>query len=401
MGGVRGLKAGRRMAALSVFIAAALTLGGCGTMESGRGESGKGGPVSGSSALPSGPTGLHRISFDELPGWAADDQGEALQAFTRSCERILKLGSSAPLDDKTGSGGIYGNAGDWQPACRAALETRSSSARAFFERYFVPVRFPSESRGEALFTGYYEPVMHGSLTRHGRYQTPVLAPPFGFAEARRAGVIFPSRADIEAGGYDPARQPILWLDNPVDAFFLHVQGSGRVTLENGQTVRLAFAGKNGRPYTSIGKVLIERGAIAREDISMQTIRAWLEAHPGQAKSVMQMNQSYIFFRRLDGVSADLGPVGAGRVHLTPGRSVAVDRAYHPLGTLFYLSTTYPAPEGEKPFEHLVVAQDTGSAILGLQRADIFWGPGDKAAWIAGHMKSGGELFALVPRDLAP
>ena len=396
MGGVAGLKQGGRLSALSVLFAAALVLGGCGTMQ-GSDSSG----VRPAQPAQAGPSGLHAISFSDLPGWAADNQGAALLSFKRSCARILKLGAADPLDRKTGSGGIYGEAGDWQPACRAALDTDPAAARAFFERWFTPVRFPSESRADALFTGYYEPVMRGSLTRHGAYQTPILRPPRGFAEARRAGVVFPTRAQIEAGDYDADRQPIVWLDNPVDAFFLHVQGSGRVTLENGETVRLAFAGKTGRPYTSIGKVLIDRGAIAREDVSMQTIRAWLEAHPDQAKGVMDMNESYIFFRRLDGVSADLGPVGAGRVHLTPGRSIAVDRSYHPLGSLFYLATSYPTPGGEKPLDHLMVAQDTGSAILGLQRADIFFGSGDRAGWVAGHMKSHGELFALVPKDLAP
>ena len=399
MGGFRGLTGGRRAAALTVMFAGLLALGGCGSVQDDM--QGANGPSARPAPAASGtPSDLHAVSFSELPGWSRDDQGAALKAFRRSCERIVKLGSSAPLDEKTGSGGLYGDAGDWQPACHAALQTGSGSARAFFERWFVPVRFPSETRAEALFTGYYEPIMHGSLTRHGVYQTPILAPPAGFAEARRSGVIFPARADIEAGGYD-AGQPIVWLENPVDAFFLHVQGSGRVTLEDGRTVRLAFAGKNGRPYTSIGKVLIDRGAIPREKVSMQTIRAWLEAHPDQAKSVMDRNESYIFFRRLDGVSPALGPVGAGRVHLTPGRSIAVDRSYHPLGALFYLSTSYPTPGGNRPLDHLMVAQDTGSAILGLQRADVFIGSGDKAAWIAGHMKSTGELYALVPKDLAP
>jgi len=340
------------------------------------------------------------LRFDDLPGWAGDDHAAALATFARSCARIAKLNMSAPLDTTTGTGSIYGRAGDWQPACAAALQPIArGSARGFFEHWFAPVRLPAE-RG--LFTGYYEPEMRGALTRHGPYQTPVLAPPPGFV-MRAGGAGFPKRAEIEDGALDHGSLALVWLESPVDAFFLHVQGSGRVRLENGETVRLAFAAKSGHEYTSIGKVLIDRGAIPREEVSMQTIRAWLIANPVEGRDVMRQNDSYIFFRILRDVDPELGPPGAEGVNLTPRRSLAVDRTQHPLGSLFWLTTRHPTPDGrdEVPFAHLMVAQDTGSAILGRQRGDIFFGSGDEPGEIAGRMKAEGALVALLPKTIAP
>ncbi|MEX2249972.1 MAG: MltA domain-containing protein [Parvibaculum sp.] len=340
------------------------------------------------------------MSFADLPGWADDDHAAALAAFARSCTRIVKLDAAAPLDSKTGTSSIHGRAGDWQPACAAALQpVAPGSARGFFEHWFLPVRLPAE-RG--LFTGYYEPEMRGALTRHGVYQTPILAPPPGFV-MRAGGAGFPTRSEIEDGALDHGSLALVWLESPVDAFFLHVQGSGRVRLESGETVRLAFAAKSGHEYTSIGKILIDRGAIPREEVSMQTIRGWMEANPAEGRNVMRRNDSYIFFRILRNIDPELGPPGAEQVNLTPRRSLAVDRAHHPLGALFWLTTRHPSPDGgsEVPFAHLVVAQDTGSAIKGVQRGDIFFGSGDEPGEIAGRMKAEGELVALLPKTIAP
>ncbi|MDP2125160.1 MAG: MltA domain-containing protein [Parvibaculum sp.] len=339
------------------------------------------------------------MRFADLPGWADDDHAAALAAFSRSCTRIARLDAAAPLDAKTGTSSIYGRAADWQPACAAALQPIApGSARGFFEHWFQPVRLPA-ARG--LFTGYYEPEMRGALTRHGPYQTPVLAPPPGFA-MRAGGAGFPTRGEIEDGALDHGSLALVWLESPVDAFFLHVQGSGRVRLENGETVRLAFAAKSGHEYTSIGKVLIDRGAIPREDVSMQTIRAWIDANPVEGRNVMRQNDSYIFFRILRNVDPELGPPGAEQVNLTPRRSLAIDRDHHPLGALFWLTTRHPSPDGrsEIPFAHLVVAQDTGSAIKGVQRGDIFFGTGAEAGEIAGLMKAEGLLVALLPKSIA-
>lgn len=337
--------------------------------------------------------------FADLPGWAADDHAAALATFARSCIRIAGLDAAAPLDGKTGTASIYGVAGDWQPACAAARQPIApGSARGFFEHWFQPVQLPAE---KGLFTGYYEPEMRGALTRHGPYQTPVLAPPPGF-KMRAGGAGFPTRGQIEDGALDRDALALVWLESPVDAFFLHVEGSGRVRLENGETVRLAFAAKSGHEYTSIGKVLIDRGAIAREEVSMQTIRAWLEANPAEGRDVMRQNESYIFFRILRNVDPDLGPPGAEQINLTPRRSLAIDREHHPLGALLWLTTRHPTPDGrgEVPFAHLMVAQDTGSAIRGRQRGDIFFGTGAEAGAIAGLMKAEGRLVALLPKSIA-
>lgn len=342
-----------------------------------------------------------RISFADLDGWGQDDQSAALAAFRRSCARILALAPAAPLDVKGGDP-LYGKAGDWQPACRAAtgsIGPGAGNARGFFQHWFVPVRFPAE-RG--LFTGYYEPEMRGSLTRGGVYQTPVLAPPPGFRMVAGGGN-FPTRAEIEDGALDTEGLALLWLESPIDAFFLHVQGSGRVRLPAGEIVRLTFAAKTGHEYTSIGKLLVERGEMTLEQVSMQTIRAWLEAHPAEGRALMQQNASYIFFRILRDVDETLGPPGAEQVNLTPGRSLAVDRSHHPLGTLLWLTTTHPTVDGQSmvPVARLMVAQDTGSAIKGRQRGDIFFGSGHDAGEIAGRMKAEGEFVALVPKEIAP
>lgn len=344
--------------------------------------------------------GPARISYSDIEGWGVDDQSAALDAFRRSCARILKLAPSAALDTKGGDP-LYGRAGDWQPACKAAAEVApgAGNARGFFQHWFVPVRYPA-TRG--LFTGYYEPEMKGALTRGGPYQTPVLAPPPGFRMIEGGGS-FPTRAEIEDGALDADDLALVWLESPIDAFFLHVQGSGRVKLETGEIVRLSFAAKTGHPYTSIGKILVERGEMALEEVSMQTIRAWLAAHPAEGRALMRRNDSYIFFRILRDVNPDLGPPGAEGTNLTPGRSLAIDRSHHPLGVLLWLTTEHPTVDGQDvvPVARLMVAQDTGSAIKGLQRGDIFFGSGAEAGEIAGRMKAEGELIALVPKGIAP
>jgi membrane-bound lytic murein transglycosylase A len=214
---------------------------------------------------------------------------------------------------------------------------------------------------------------------------------------------FPTRAEIENGALDANALAIAWLESPIDAFFLHVQGSGRVRLETGEIVRLNFAAKTGHPYTSIGKVLVDRGELTMEEVSMQTIRAWMERQPDKGRALTHENKSYIFFRILRNIDAGLGPLGAEGTNLTPGRSLAVDRSHHPLGTLLWLTTEHPTVDGQDvvPVARLMVAQDTGSAIKGRQRGDIFFGSGDEAGEIAGRMKAEGELIALVPKAIAP
>lgn len=362
---------------------------------------------SGEAGMSETQAGVAGLSFADLDGWQADDQSAALAAFRRSCSRILALDAAAPLDSKAEGITLYGTAGDWHEACSAAIEVPPGkiAARRYFETWFAPVRLGGAD-ARPLFTGYFEPEMRGSLHRHGPYQTPIISLPPEFAVARAAGEALPTRSTIEAeladGRLDAGRLALVWLADPVDAFFLHVQGSGRVRLEDGSLVRLAFSAKNNWPYTSLGKLLIERGAIPRDEVSMQTIRAWLEAHPADVKPLLSRNDSYIFFKRLDGVGLDVGPPGAEKVSLTPGRSLAVDRSFHPLGSLLWLDSRYPAADGSglHPLQRLMVAQDTGTAIRGQQRGDVFWGASPEAAEIAGRMKEPGELIAILPKPLA-
>ena len=347
-----------------------------------------------------GPVLWQVVSFSSLAGWTTDHQGETLAAFRRSCARIMNLSPGSPLDGKLQGATIYGVARDWRDACAAAEQVApgDAAARAYFEAHFQPVRFATSQTG--LFTGYYEPEMDGARQRGGIYQTPVLATPPGFKALREEGRLLPTRAEIEEGALNGKAMPIVWLADPVDAFFLHVQGSGRIRLSDGTTMRLAFAGKNGQPYTSIGKVLIARGAIAPEDVSMQTIRAWLNGHRDEMPGILRQNESYIFFRELGGMDDALGPLGAEGINLTPGRSLAVDRSEHPLGALLWLNSVQPSSDNQYlPLQRLMVAQDTGTAIKGIQRGDVFWGSGEGPGHIAGLMKSPGELFALLPRGL--
>ncbi|MDE1174924.1 MAG: MltA domain-containing protein [Parvibaculaceae bacterium] len=337
------------------------------------------------------------LGFGDLPGWTSDDQNDALNAFRRSCARIMKLAPDAPLDATTATS-FYGAARDWQGPCTQAASVRSGagSARAFFERWFLPVSFTGDKAG--LFTGYYEPEYRGALKQGGVYQTPILSIPADY----RPDAPYYTRTQIETGKVDAQRYAIVWLADPVDAFFLHVQGSGRIRLEGGRTLRVGFAAKNNRPYTAVGRVLLQQGALKPGEVSMQTIRAWLEAHPAQETALLRQNDSYVFFRVLTDVPSELGPLGSEGTHLTPGRSLAVDRRFHPMGSPVWLdASAVPVPFNDgvnKPMQRLVIAQDAGTAITGRQRGDVFWGAGPEAADIAGRMQSPGALVALVPRS---
>jgi len=207
---------------------------------------------------------------------------------------------------------------------------------------------------------------------------------------------YEDRKAIVEGALDPRNLEIVWVDDPVDAFFLQIQGSGRVTLEDGRVMRLGYAGQNGHPYVAIGRELIARGALTRETVSMQSIRAWLAANPAEAAALMNANPSYVFFRELPGD----GPVGAQGAALTPLRSLAVDRRFVPLGTPVWLDAEHPDP-GTARLRRLVVAQDVGGAIRGPVRGDLFWGHGDAAADLAGRMKSPGRYYLLLPKGLIP
>jgi membrane-bound lytic murein transglycosylase A len=309
-----------------------------------------------------------------------------------------------------------GSPSSWRSACLGAFET--GHARDYFERGFRAYRVHDAERPEGLFTGYYEPEVDGSRTRSQAFHVPVYRRPpdlVAFREGEEAGTglaygrlvdgkpaPYLTRREIELGALAGRGLEIVWLKDWADAFFIQIQGSGRVRLADGGTMRLSYAAKSGLPYTGIGGRLVERGVLAPEAMSMQAIRAWMAKHPGEARELMWENQSFVFFREVDLEDPALGALGAQHVQLTPRRSLAVDRGLWMVGTPVWLETEAPtgdAGRGE-PFRQLLVAQDTGSAIRGLARGDVYWGFGDAAAAIAGPMKSAGNMAVLLPIDVA-
>jgi membrane-bound lytic murein transglycosylase A len=358
---------------------------------------------------------LKPARFADLPGWAADDHEAALAAFRRSCSRLDRLPDDRALDGFA----FAGTGADWRPVCAAAAAVAGrDGARAFFEAHFLPVAAFNNDRAEGLFTGYFEPTLRGSRRPGGSYSIPLYRRPGDLVTVdlglfrdslkgqRIAGRVvegslrpYADRTAIERGALQGRGLELVWVDDAVDAFFLQVQGSGRVELDDGGVMRVGYAAQNGHPYTAIGRVLIERGALAREQVSMQTIRDWLAANPAEAGALMQANASYVFFRELDGE----GPLGAQGVALTAGRSLAVDRAFLPLGLPIHVAASRPAAEpggADVALNRLLVAQDTGGAIKGPVRGDVFWGPGREAAEIAGRMKHAGRYWLLLPRAVA-
>lgn len=353
------------------------------------------------------------VSFSDLPGWASVDHAGALAAFRVTCQRWGKLPDTRPL----GGTGIAGRLTDWRPACAGAAASADdpAAARDFFESAFRPYAVSGSEGERGLFTGYYEPMLHGSRVAGGRYAVPLYRRPDdlvtvdlgrfsddwkGMRTAGRVrnGELIPyhPRADIENGALGGRGLEILFVDDATDAFFLHIQGSGRVRLEDGSDVRVGYAAQNGHGYFAIGRELLRRGALTRETVSMQSIRAWLADNPDEAAAVMNLNRSYIFFRELEGP----GPLGAAGVPLTPERSIAVDRRIIPLGAPIWLDASAPDAEGgETVLRRLFVAQDTGGAIRGAVRGDVFWGHGEAAAEIAGRMKHEGRWYLLLPAGL--
>jgi len=348
-------------------------------------------------------------SFADLPGWNNDDHLAALKTFLMSCGKLMKAAKAEAPESRTAA---------LARACRAAAAIKKptrAAARAFFEAQFVPHRVV-HAGNRGFLTGYYEPVLKGSRKPHGRFQTPVYRRPPDLvnvvAETQRASLPdglthmrktanglkpYPTRAEIEKGALKGKGLEILYLADPVDTFFMHIQGSGRIQLTDGTTVRLNYDGKNGRPYTSIGRYLIEKGLFPADRMSLQALRKWLRADRARGQKVMWQNASFIFFRELKGHAAK-GPLGAQAVPLTPGRSLAVDTAYYTLGTPIYVAAPnlkHATKSGG--FNRLMVAQDVGSAIKGPERGDIYFGSGDKAGRLAGITKNAGRFFALLPR----
>ena len=354
---------------------------------------------------------LQSVAFAALAGWRHDDHAAALGAFQRSAGEILTDASGFRRAALFG-----GLAEDWRQVCNAALAAQD--ARKFFETEFQPFAVTDTVRVEGLFTGYFEPVVEGTRAASPEYPVPVYRKPndlvaFTAAEERETRLRYgrrtvnkaegyPVRKDIEQGALAGLGLEICWLKSWVDAFFMHIQGSGRVALREGGVIRLSYAAKTGHPYTGVGGVLAERGILTRQTMSMQSVKQWMASHPGEARALMWQNKSYVFFRETEIADASLGAIGAAKVNLTPFRSMAVDRSLWMYGTPLWIETHYP-PEAraeKQQIQQLMIAQDTGSAIKGAVRGDFYWGWGDDAALIAGHMKSQGTMTVLLPKAVA-
>ncbi|UTW51739.1 murein transglycosylase A [bacterium SCSIO 12827] len=355
---------------------------------------------------------LEPAEFKTLPGWRADVLSDALAAFLASCPVIAKR----PADQPLGYLPEHGTMGDLAKICAEArtLNTKSTAQLQFFiERSFRPFHVRDGQKRNGKFTGYYEPLLRGSFQPNARYRYPVYARPrdivvveLGMFDPDRKGeqlagrlvddrlLPYFDRREILAGALQGRQLELLWVDSAIDLFFLHVQGSGRILLPDGSHVRLAFSGRNGHRYSSIGRELVAQGVMKVEDVTMPSLRAWMTANPLAAEQLMVKNRSFIFFR----VEKDEVVKGAMGVPLTAGRSLAVDPKYVPLGLPLWLVTTDPLdPKNEKPLTRMVVAQDTGSAIKGVVRGDLFWGFGAEAEARAGLMNEGGVYYLLLPR----
>lgn len=350
---------------------------------------------------------LEPITFSAIPGWAADDHAAALAAFRRSCAEIIAEGNAFKRPVQYG-----GTREQWVAICH---QPDGKTPRQFFEDHFQPFKVNDPNRPEGLFTGYYEPEAEGSRVKSHEFTVPIYRKPedltvFDEPTEKLLGVkygrlvdgkpqAYPTRREIEEGALAGQGLEIAWLKHWPDAFFMQIQGSGRIRLQDGSLIRLAYAAKTGQPYTGIGGLLVERGAFTREEMSMQATRAWMARDEQASRALMWENKSFVFFREVEVADPNLGPPGAQKVSLTPLRSLAVDRSLWVFGTPIWLDAKTPSgPNGAmETFRHLMIAQDTGTAIKGHVRGDVFWGAGDHAAMTAGHMKSPGAMIVLLPK----
>jgi len=353
-------------------------------------------------------TELEPADFSVLDRWAVDDHAASFATFRKSCSPILKRrGPLRPFEEDL--------RGVCERAARISLPADPAVARTFFEENFRPIRISRLGERDGFLTGYYEPEVEGRRTRGDGFEYPMYRRPADLgakasqnrrSKRHRVGrrvVGYFDRAAIENGALAGRNLEICWLKDPIDSFFIHIQGSARIRLEDGKLLRLNFDSHNGYPYISVGRVLIERGIVPREEMSMDAIRTYFSEMPEEGREIMRINKSYVFFREISELPADIEPPGAQGVNLTRERSVAVDKNLHIYGTPFWIEADLPL-ESEKSsnqFRRLMIGQDTGGAILGPARADIYFGAGLKAGTVAGRIRHPGRFYILVPRDADP
>jgi len=346
------------------------------------------------------------LSFAALDGWKDDDQAVAFETFMKSCGAILQ-GSKAIRKAKPVYGGLY-NACEKATTLAAGDKVDIAQARKFFEDNFKPVRIlpPVHTYGyytgaDGFYTGYYEAEVAGSRVKTEEYNVPLYGVPAKLAGKRSKVFSRYDRDDIVRGALKGKGLEICWIKNPVDAFFAQIQGSTRIKLDDGEMLRLNYIASNGKRYTPVGRILIDEGVYTPEEMSMDKIREYMEANPEEGKALRLKNRSFVFFSR-----TELGPtdecIGAQGIQLTPWRSLAVDPSIHVYGTPIWIDAKFPL-KSEVPqdiFQHLMVAQDTGSAIRGPARADIYFGHGGNIPHIAGRIKQFGKFVMLVPKDVS-
>jgi peptidoglycan lytic transglycosylase A len=346
------------------------------------------------------------LSFAALDGWKDDDQAVAFETFMKSCGAILQ-GSKATRKAKPVYGGLY-NACEKGTTLAAGGKVDAAQARKFFEDNFKPVRVlpPVHTYGyytgaDGFYTGYYEAEVAGSRVKTEEYNVPLYGVPAKLAGKKSKVFSQYDRTKIEDGALAGKGLEICWIKNPVDAFFAQIQGSTRIKLDDGEMLRLNYIASNGKPYTPVGRILIDEGVYTPEEMSMDKIREYMETNPDEGKALRLKNRSFVFFSK-----TSLGPkdecIGAQGIPLTPGRSLAVDPSAHVYGTPIWIDAKFPL-KSEVPqdtFQHLMVAQDTGSAIRGPARADIYFGHGKDVPHIAGRIKQFGKFVMLVPKDVS-
>ena len=306
------------------------------------------------------------LKFQDLDGWADDDHAASLSVFLNTCQDLKEP--------------------DWAALCGVAQSYKLESARSFFELFFRPVLI--RDGNDAMFTGYFEPELNGSRHPTDRFRYPVYKMP---PEAQSANPWRTRRDLLTSGVMDNRGLEIAWVDDPVELFFLQIQGSGRVRLPDGRMLRVGYGGANGHAYRSIGVELVRRGIFAAHQVSAQVIKNWVRRNPEAGKNLLFHNQSYVFFRELRHVTMDKGPLGAMNRSITAMRSIAVDPSFTPLGAPVWIEK-----DGAGKLRRLMIAQDTGSAIKGAQRADIFYGTGDAAGQAAGRLRDPGRMMVLLP-----